>query len=320
MGQKHSKNLYIYRGVDEFKRDVTKVRVDPSVTSIEAYAFYNWRSLQSITLPHTITTIGHQAFRECTSLASITLPNSITTIGHCAFWGCSSLTSITLPNTITTIGNEAFSRCSSLTVITLPNSITTLGVFAGCTSLASITLPDSITTIGYQAFEGCSSLASVHLPENLIVISLTAFQGCVNLTSIEASYLSTTTLDNNNLDGFKNMLINAGFSTSNPDDIISNRQVAKTNLDVYYEWKRWARTSDVDGRFPLFTAAARCLQWSYMKEIFTSNMPVVNEIDVLTGLPLFMLAATGPTSDIESVYNLLKEYPSAMNIMNNSHD
>jgi len=46
-------------------------------------------------------------------------------------------------------------------------------------------------------------------------------------------------------------------------------------------------------------------------------MPVVNEIDVLTGLPLFMLAATGPTSDIESVYNLLKEYPSAMNIMNN---
>ena len=57
-----------------------------------------------------------------------------------------------------------------------------------------------------------------------------------------------------------------------------------------------------------------------MKQIFTSNMPVVNEIDVLTGLPLFMLAATGPTSDIESVYNLLKEYPSAINIMSNRHD
>ena len=53
-----------------------------------------------------------------------------------------------------------------------------------------------------------------------------------------------------------------------------------------------------------------------MKQIFASNMPVVNEIDVLTGLPLFMLAAIGPTSDIESVYNLLKEYPSVVQIRN----
>ena len=76
----------------------------------------------------------------------------------------------------------------------------------------------------------------------------------------------------------------------------------------------------MDGRFPIFTAAARCLNWAYMKQIFTSNMPVVNEIDVLTGLPLFMLAATGPTCDIESVYNLLKECPSAVNVTNNRLD
>jgi len=89
---------------------------------------------------------------------------------------------------------------------------------------------------------------------------------------------------------------------------------------MYYDWKRWARTRDVDGRLPLFTAAARCLKWSYMELIFTSNMPVITEMDVLTGLPVFMLAATGPTSDVESVYNLLKEYPSSINIMNNRHD
>jgi len=45
-------------------------------------------------------------------------------------------------------------------------------------------------------------------------------------------------------------------------------------------------------------------------------MPVINEIDVVTGLPLFLLAATGPACDIESVYNLLKEFPSAVNNMN----
>jgi len=286
MGQEHSKTLYIYRsktglqrifrGSDEYQRDVTKVTVDPSVTTLEARAFFGWRFLQTITLPNTLTTIGPQVFTGCSSLASITLPNSITALGNNAFAGCSSLTSITLPN--------------------------------------------NITTLGHRVFYGCLSLTSVRLPESLISIDLTTFEGCVRLTTIEAPYLSTTTLDNNNLDSFQNFLLNAGFSTSNPDDLISDRQVANTSHYVYYEWKRWARTSDVDGRFPLFTAAARCLKWSYMKQIFTSNMPVVDEIDVLTGLPLFMLAATGPTSDIESVYNLLKEYPAAMNIMNNSHD
>ena len=137
-------------------------------------------------------------------------------------------------------------------------------------------------------------------------MSLKTFQGCVKLTNIEAPYLSTT-LDNNNIDWFENLLLNAGFSTSNPDDVISDRQPMDPNLDIYYDWKIWARTKDLDDRFPLFTAASRCLKWSYMKQIFTSNMPVINEIDVLTGLPLFMSAATGPTSDIEPVYNLLKE-------------
>jgi len=158
------------------------------------------------------------------------------------------------------------------------------------------------------------------LPKNLTLISFRTFQGCVNLTTIEASSFSITTLDNSTLDGFKNVLINAGFSTSNPDDIIYDRQrMYHVFEDMYYDWKRWARTRDVDGRFPIFTAAARGLKWSYMKQIFNSNMPVVNEIDALTGFPLFMLAATGPTSDMESVYNLLKECPSVINIMNNRH-
>lgn len=56
-----------------------------------------------------------------------------------------------------------------------------------------------------------------------------------------------------------------------------------------------------------------------MKQIFTSNMSVVHEIDVVTGLPLFMLAAARITCDMESVYNLLRECPSAINIINQGH-
>merc|ERR1740139_2130526 len=100
-------------------------------------------------------------------------------------------------------------------------------------------------------------------------------------------------------------------------------QMIMANLDVdedmYYIWKAWANLRGVDGRLPLFTAAAISLKWSYLRQIFIANMSVVYEIDLMTGLPLFMLAATGPTSDIESVYNLLKENPAAINIMNNRH-
>jgi len=229
---------------------------------------------------------------------SITLPSGITTIGHNVFNGCSSLASITLPSTITTIGDYGF---------------------YGCSSLATITLPSGITTIGQAAFYGCSSLTSIYLPENLHSISCNAFHGCVKLRAIKASSFATTTLNNTTDRGFKDVLINAGFSTSNPCDIISDHQTYGNRL--YYDWKRWARTRGDDGRLPLFTAATKeVMQWSKMKRIFTSNMPAVNEIDVVTGLPLFLFAATGPFSDIESVYNLLKEVPAAMNIINNRLD
>jgi len=85
---------------------------------------------------------------------------------------------------------------------------------------------------------------------------------------------------------------------------------------LYYDWKTWARTKGVDGRVPLLTAVGTCMHWSDTKLIFALNKPVIYEIDVLTGLPLFMLAAIGPLSKIENVYNLLKEYPPASMLMN----
>ena len=88
------------------------------------------------------------------------------------------------------------------------------------------------------------------------------------------------------------------------------------NLDRYYDWKRWARAIGVDGRFPLFTATTRCLKRSYMKQIFTSNMLVVHEINVLSGMPLCTLAAAGLTCNMELAYNSLKVCPSDVNTMN----
>ncbi|MBQ8169564.1 MAG: leucine-rich repeat domain-containing protein [Bacteroidales bacterium] len=90
------------------------IKFDGDVTKIGGYAFYNCKSLKSITIPVNVTTIGNNAFRLCTSLESITIPESVTTIGGEAFYYCSSLTSVTIPESVTTIGDGAFYYCSSL--------------------------------------------------------------------------------------------------------------------------------------------------------------------------------------------------------------
>jgi len=109
------------------------------------------------------------------------------------------------------------------------------------------------------------------------------------------------------------MLVKAGFSPGDPNDFLCGKPMQNS---MYYDWKTWAKTHGVDGRSPAFTSVARSLKWIHIKQIFTAHMPVIQEIDELTGLSLFMLAAAGPTSDIESVYHLLKEHPAVIKEMN----
>jgi hypothetical protein len=64
--------------------------------------------------------IANDAFWDCKSLTSITIPNSVTAIGFGMFQGCSRLRSITIPNSVTSIGKFAFYECSSLKSVSVP--------------------------------------------------------------------------------------------------------------------------------------------------------------------------------------------------------
>ena len=191
------------------------------VTSIGEYAFYDCRSLTSVTIPDSVTSIGKYAFYKCKSLTSVTIPDSVTRIGAWAFESCTSLTSVTIPDSVTRIGSYAFRDCASLTGIwvaegnshyssdvfgvlfnkdkttlvqcpgafaayAIPNSVTSIGEYAfyDCTSLASVTIPDSVMSIGELAFNGCSSLTSVTIPNGVTSIGALAFGGCTSLTSV----------------------------------------------------------------------------------------------------------------------------------------
>jgi len=277
--EEQSNAEYIYRGGTTTYHDIRGVRtvvVDANVTSISDEAFWNCSDLRYIRIPDTVTAIGMYVFRGCTSLTSVSLPPSLTTIGYRVFMGCTSLTSVSLPSSLTTIYGSAFENCTSLTRMTLPSSITAIHstVFEGCTSLVSVTLAPSIPSIGM------------------------------------ASTSSTTTLDKNP-GWFNKFLVEAGFSRENPNNILIGLKTDRFSeaICMYYDLKTWAQTIGADSQLPLFTAARRSLKWYYTEQIFTANMPVVNEIDVLSGLPLSLLAAAGPASDLETVYNLMREAP-----------
>ena len=167
-------------------KDLVRVTLPDSVTSIGDRTFDGCSSLTSITIPDSVTSIGDRTFNGCSSLTSITIPNSVTSIGDCTFSACSSLMSITLSDSMTSIGGYAFEDCSSLMNVTIPNSVTSIGssAFSGCISLMSITLSDSMTSIGDYAFEDCTSLTSITIPDSVTSIGRAAFSNCSNLSNV----------------------------------------------------------------------------------------------------------------------------------------
>lgn len=77
------------------RKDITKIIIPDSVTSIENYVFYNCSSLTNVTIPESVISIGSGAFMNCNGLTSVTIPDSVTSIGEEAFYNCYGLINIT---------------------------------------------------------------------------------------------------------------------------------------------------------------------------------------------------------------------------------
>ena len=123
-----------------FKLQITKLTVQPGVTTIGNDTFIGCTNIEEVTLPETLTKIGNSAFRDCTSLKEIAIPDSVTSLGYYAFYGCTGFEEIIVGNGVKTIGNHAFRMCSNLKTVTLPVSLTTVSknAFNECTSLSTV--------------------------------------------------------------------------------------------------------------------------------------------------------------------------------------
>ena len=116
-----------------------------------------------IQLPSNIQKIGNYAFYNCKSLKSISFGSEIHEIGDCAFYNCGSLESVTFGEELMRIGSSAFNRCANLAKLDLPSKLETISssAFSGCSKIQMVDLPLSLQSLGNSAFEYCESLEKV---------------------------------------------------------------------------------------------------------------------------------------------------------------
>lgn len=155
-----------------------------SVINIDDFAFFNRKTLTSITIPSSVTRIGRRTFYGCDALASITIPNSVTDIEEEAFSNCTSLTSITIPKSVTNIGMQAFYGCTSLMSVNILNNVISDSMFYNCSALMTINMDENLTFIGGEAFGNCKAIESIIIPESVTEIDYGAFVRCSSLTNV----------------------------------------------------------------------------------------------------------------------------------------
>lgn len=101
----------------EYRNSITSAIIEPGVTTVGNYAFWNCEKLTSVAIPAGVTSIGSYAFYNCDGLTEVTIPNSVTSIGDSAFCSCNRLTAADFLGNAPTVGTNVFSGCASSFII-----------------------------------------------------------------------------------------------------------------------------------------------------------------------------------------------------------
>lgn len=111
---------------NEYNDGLGKIVFDSPVMRIGNNAFYECKTLRSMTIPESVISIGDNAYYYCSALGNVRLSDATLTIGKRAFYKCGNL-NIKLTNKITSIGDEAFRYAFRNTIIEIPASVKQIG-------------------------------------------------------------------------------------------------------------------------------------------------------------------------------------------------
>ena len=184
--------------------------------TIESEAFWECKSLTSISLPLSLQSIGDNSFRFCNLQQTIHLSQNMKAFYGSSFFGskCSftcensnnfksfngdiysadfktliavsySTKSLQFPSQCTTIGSSAFSS-SSVTIICLPDTITSLEIWAlhYGVNVVSITLSKGITNLSINSISVMPSLQRLIIPEGIISLKYSSISACNALKTL----------------------------------------------------------------------------------------------------------------------------------------
>ena len=166
-------DVFVYMGAGEggtaVPHDVVHIRVDPSVTSIPANAFYERNKLAEVELCDGLVEIGDRSFEYCEhSIMKIVIPNSLRRIKDYAFFR-SLRTPILLHDGVESIGRGAFAECI-FTNFRVPPLITMIpdAMLDWCKLIFSLELSENIREIANKALRYCYCLRNVAFPPNAV--------------------------------------------------------------------------------------------------------------------------------------------------------
>ncbi len=199
-------HFYTLNGEGEYV-EVTEITIPDTITTINAYTFYNFSALTTLTMGPSVDSIGSKAFYGCKSLKTVNYTGDIEDWCNIAFTDSTStpmsyaskfmiltdaeqntyeeVTEIVIPNTVTAIGNYQFAGFERITNVTLNNIVTKIGdyAFQNCTSLTAFNT-NNVQTIGKYAFAGDVNLSDLTITNTVTKIDDYAFSGDVNLQEV----------------------------------------------------------------------------------------------------------------------------------------
>lgn len=164
-----------YKGTSASVEIPSKVSGKP-VTEIGAEAFWQNKTMTSVTIPSSVNVISYAAFNECTALKKVVVPSSVVKIDDSVFWYCTSLKTVIIPDSVIMIGKDAFKGCGNLTVYATSGSVA----------------EEYIKSIGYVKL-GYRYATDIKLNYTSLTVGLTAERQLKVTLSLEALYNSKVT-------------------------------------------------------------------------------------------------------------------------------
>eukprot|EP00985_Skeletonema_marinoi_P015811 scaffold8271_cov149-Skeletonema_marinoi.AAC.5 len=174
---------YVYTG-GVVPLDVTRVRIDKSISVIPALAFRGHPNIEEVHCHGGEKKVEEFAFNNCPSLRRVIMPG-VEVVEQLAFRYCEALADVECGE-LEIIGEYAFSYCESLRSINLLSAkIVQLGAFIQCTALTNVKFGKELERLNWGAFLGCRSLEQITIPLKDGMISDNAFRGCENLKHVD---------------------------------------------------------------------------------------------------------------------------------------